>query len=567
MDIKAAIKNLKIDLASIADENLRGCIILLMHAVEQFSKENDELRKTNQTLKNEIARLKGEQGTPSIRPQAKNTNHSSENDRKDDSDNKNNGGGNGGDSFGNPQKNPKPKKDEINIDRTVRCNIDPNTLPPDAVFKGLETVVTQDIKIVTDNVRFEREVYYSASENKTYLAALPSDYQGQFGSHLKSLVLNLYQDGRMTELAIHRFLQTHGTFISTGKISNIITKDVEPLHQEKKDIVDAGLASTDYQHLDDTGSRVNGKNYHTHILCNPFYTAFFTLPKRDRLAVLEVLSNGNLLFCINNDAYQLMTQMGLSDKRLIELKRLNIPSDLMTRDEIKTRTQSLFPNPHKNQTSQKIICEAAALIAYQQYALKTNTLMTDGALQFQMVTQYQILCWIHEGRHYKKLNPLLLHNRALLDAFLKSFWDFYRELRQFKKAPTAQKSVQLSAAFDTLFSQKTGYQDLDDRIAVTKTHKEKLLLVLQLTHLPLHNNPAELGARTQACKRDVSLQTKNAAGTKSKDTLMTITETAKKLGVNTYKYFHDRISRQYKMQSLADLIQQRSKSSQQLVPA
>lgn len=76
------------------------------------------------------------------------------------------------------------------------------------------------------------------------------------------------------------------------------------MHQEKKDIVDAGIASTDCQHLDDTGSRVNGKNYHTHILCNPFYTAFFTLPKRDRLAVLEVLSNGNLLFCINNDTYQ-----------------------------------------------------------------------------------------------------------------------------------------------------------------------------------------------------------------------------------------------------------------------
>jgi hypothetical protein len=82
--------------------------------------------------------------------------------------------------------------------------------------------------------------------------------------------------------------------------------------------------------------------------------------------------------------------------------------------------------------------------------------------------------------------------------------------------------------------------------------------VLRFPHLPLHNNPAELGARTQARKRDVSLQTKNAKGTKSKDSLMTMTETAKKLLVNTYKYFCDRLSGKYEMPSLANLIRQRS---------
>lgn len=51
---------------------------------------------------------------------------------------------------------------------------------------------------------------------------------------------------------------------------------------------------------------------------------------------------------------------------------------------------------------------------------------------------------------------------------------------------------------------------------------------------------------------------KNVRGTKSKDSLMTITETAKKLLVNTYKYFFDRLSNRYIMPSLADLIRQRS---------
>jgi hypothetical protein len=39
---------------------------------------------------------------------------------------------------------------------------------------------------------------------------------------------------------------------------------------------------------------------------------------------------------------------------------------------------------------------------------------------------------------------------------------------------------------------------------------------------------------------------------------MTVTETAKKLLINTYRYFCDRLSGKYEMPSLADLIRQRS---------
>ncbi len=69
MDIRAALKNLKIDFKSIEDENLRATIILLFTAVEQFSKEIDVLRKDNQALKDEVNRLKGEQGKPNPRAQ------------------------------------------------------------------------------------------------------------------------------------------------------------------------------------------------------------------------------------------------------------------------------------------------------------------------------------------------------------------------------------------------------------------------------------------------------------------------------------------------------------------
>ena len=548
MDIKKAIGSLNIDFKSIQDENLRATIILLLNAVEQFSKEIDELRKKNQELTDEINRLKGEQGKPNIRPQKdkKDKDISSESERKvDEEENK-------------EPKNPKPKKEDIKIDRVERCEVNKNELPPDAEFKGYEPVIIQDIKITTDNIKFERAAYYSASLSRTYLGPLPPGYKGQFGPGVKSLVLDLYQDGGMTEPALKRFFETHGIYISSGMISKIITDNIEPFHQEKTDIVDAGLDVTDYHHLDDTAARVNGNNHHTHILCNPLFTAYFTLATRDRLAAIEVLSNGNLLFCINEKTYTLMLELGLSEKRLNQLKELNLTSTLMTKSEIDEKIKLLFPNTHRHQTSQKVIREAAAIIAYQQYCGKTHILLTDGALQFQLITKHHGLCWVHEGRHYKKLNPVLMIHQELLKSFCKAFWEYYRRLLAFKKSPTEKESKDLFTTFDELFSKQTGYQDLDNRIASTLAKKEKLLLVLRFPHIPLHNNSAELGARVQARKRDISLQTKNIKGTKSKDTLMTVIETAKKLGVNTFKYIYDRLSGKHEMPSLADLIRQLS---------
>ena len=127
-----------------------------------------------------------------------------------------------------------------------------------------------------------------------------------------------------------------------------------------------------------------------------------------------------------------------------------------------------------------------------------------------------------------------------------------------KIAPTAFDAQKLDAEFDSLFSSKTGYQQLDDRIASSLENKNSLLLVLKYPELPLHNNSAELGARAQKRKGDVSLQTKNAKGTNAKDTFMTIIQTARKLGVNTYEYIFDRITKKFEMPSLAEMITQQA---------
>ncbi|MCC4766530.1 hypothetical protein FXW07_07845 [Methanosarcina sp. DH1] len=59
-----------------------------------------------------------------------------------------------------------------------------------------------------------------------------------------------------------------------------MTKDIDFFHQEKAEIFLEGLKVTPYQQIDDTGARVNGVNYYTQILCNPYYTAYFTVSNK-----------------------------------------------------------------------------------------------------------------------------------------------------------------------------------------------------------------------------------------------------------------------------------------------
>ena len=110
-----------------------------------------------------------------------------------------------------------------------------------------------------------------------------------------------------------------------------------------------------------------------------------------------------------------------------------------------------------------------------------------------------------------------------------------------------------------MFSTTTGYDLLDERIALTKDKKEALLLPLRFPFLPLHNNDSESGAQHQARLRDIHLQTRNEKGTRAKDTFATIVKTARKLQVNVYNYFYDRITQSFSMPSLAHLILEKCK--------
>lgn len=546
-DIKKVLDELTGDIDSIADKKAVAIIKVLINLVEMLAEENARLKETVQELKDEINRLKGEQGKPDIRKQKKedddptNPDHSSEKDRN---------------KRGAPKiRKPKNKKTKtVRIDRRVTVAFDKTTLPDDAQFKGYEYRIIQDLKIITDNVEFKLPVYYSASLNKTWVAPMPEAYKGsEFGPGLKALVITFYRDSGMTIPAIERFLQTFDIQISRSTLSRILIEDHEQFHQEKEDIFNAGMKANDYQQVDDTGCRVNGKNYYTHVFCNPFFTAYFTRKNKDRLTLLDILCRGELKYAFNEEAYGLMIEFGLAKKWWGQMKSM-LQTEALTREEIDTILQKLFPNPKKHGTNRRIILESAALAYYQHSEHFIKYLMSDDAPQFNRLALHPALCWIHEGRHYKKLNPLSGLNRKILNTFLEQFWDYYDALLTYKQNPSEAMALQLSEQFDSLFATRTGYDPLDRRIQMTREKKKALLLVLVHPFLPLHNNGSELGARVQARIRDINLQTVCENGTTSKDTFATIVQTARKMGVNLYQYIYDRMSKKYEMPSLAEMI-------------
>lgn len=544
VDFKKALQEISLAIETADVASLRCEIRSMFNLFESMASEIVLLRAENQELKNEISRLKGEQGTPTIRPQTKGRDISSEAERQKIKNKKK-----------ADKKKSKAKKHKIKINRTVKLGLPKSKLPADAQFKGYESVVVQDLVIKTDNILFKKKVFYSPSEKQTYRAELPRGYEGEFGPGVRSLIISLAANSAMTQPAIVSFLNTHGTFISAATVARILSSGLDPtFHAEKDDIIRVGMASSGYAHIDDTSARVMGQNHYTHVVCNPYFTAYVTLPRKDRMTIIEILSQSKeLMFKFGETAFSRMAQIGLPQKHLEALRKSHTDK-VLSRQELDGLLAQMFQDPNKDQKSRQTILEASAICAYQDSPEAVSTLICDDAPQFKLITQLLGLCWIHEGRHYKKLTPFLLPHQEMLTQFHDDFWAFYEMLLNYKDAPSAEMSALLSTTFDALFNKQTGYDQLDKRIAITRAKRDELLLVLKHPEIPLHNNSAELGARAKARSRDISLQTRSDEGTQAKDTLMTIVQTCRKLRVNVFDYIYDRVSKAFAMPSLASLM-------------
>ena len=532
-------------------ESGRKITVRLLNVVEELQQEGKKLKVEIQRLRDEVNRLKGEQGKPEFKGNKKTVerqNISSEQERKSKRPQK-----------PKPNRTKRKRQSELKIDQEKIIKLDRTELPEDAEFKGYETVVVQDIEIKAEVTRFRREKYYSAEQQSSYVAPLPKGYKGQFGPRLKALVLTMYYSSGMSEPKIIEFVEQMGINLSKGTVSNWISKPSEEWLEEADEILRAGLASTPWQHIDDTGTRVDGINHYCHILCNPFYTAYATRRHKNRLTVIAVLQNSEQpVYLYNEHTKSWLKQLGVPQwawKQIAEWPQNELLEDNQVRQLLVGELQQRL-----NQQQQARILEAGALTAYyaqDQYPV-IPILVSDDAPQFSNLTQSQMLCWVHEGRHYKKLTPQITYHRNIWEQFQTEFWEYYHKLQAYRANPDPAQADQLRDEFDTLFGRTTDYDALNKGLAATLARKSKVVVVLEHPIVPLHNNPAELGARQRVRKRDVSFGPRTQHGRTAWDTFMTIAETAKKLGVGFYHYIYDRLSDTHSLPKLPDIIRSHS---------
>lgn len=165
-----------------------------------------------------------------------------------------------------------------------------------------------------------------------------------------------------------------------------------------------------------------------------------------------------------------------------------------------------------------------------------TVLVGDDAPQFKKLGERFALCWIHEERHYKKLNPILECHRNEVDRVRGEIWEYYKRLKIYKQNPTDEKKSELWDDFDVLFGQKTTYDALNDRLSLTFEKKNELLTVLDYPEVPLHNNLSENGVREIVLKRKISGGVETEKGLKAWENNMSILSTCKKLGVSFYDF-------------------------------
>ncbi len=534
-----------LDLETIADPAMRQCVQALLNLIEALLAENQSLRATVQAQRDEMARLTGEQGKPTVkpnRPPRPPRDHSSEPERR----------------LPRHERRKTSKLDQLVIDRTDILPVDPASLPPDAVFRGYEDVVVQDLVLRHETVCFRKAVWSSAATHQRVRAPLPPGYAGAFGPGIKRLALELYHGANVSEAKLLAFFREAGVVISAGTVAAWVSDGAGLFGEEAAAVYRAGLESSPWQHLDDTETRVNGQRQHCQVVCNPLYTAYHTTPKKDRLTVIDVLRGATeRVFRWTAEAETLLESWGLSAASWRWVRGL--PRDRVLSAE---QLRALLDAEREWMGTQQRdrITEALAIGAYRAERdwPVVKLLLGDDAAQWRGVTEAQALCWVHEGRHYKKLTPYVAEHQRVLEAFRKQFWEYYRELLAYQQGPSAAERERLEAAFDTLFATETGYGLLDKRIAKTRAKKTGLLQVLGHPEVPLHNNPAELGARQRVRKRDVSFGPRSPAGCQAWDTFMTLSATTKKLGISFSAFLNDRLRGLGQIPRLDELIRHRA---------
>ena len=206
---------------------------------------------------------------------------------------------------------------------------------------------------------------------------------------------------------------------------------------------------------------------------------------------------------------------------------------------------------------QKHVKEGCAIGALRANLMgpRSLILICDDAPQFKGILEYIGLCWVHEIRHYKKLEPTHIDFKEAMEEFFDEFWDFYELLKNYKERPGKRKKRKVEKWFDKLFSEETDYFVLNHFKAKTLKKKASLLLVLDYPEIPLHNNASELSVREKVVQRNIKHCFRTWYGAHINDLYLSIMATCRKIGISFGEFLKDRFYHKFEIPPLALVIE------------
>jgi len=422
------------------------------------------LQEEVKQLKDEIAVLKGQKPRPKIPPS------SLEGPKSKDKQNNKNKISRG--------KHPRHKKTN-QLEIHTKSRIKPKSIPEGAIFKGCQKFTVQDLILRPYNIVYELERWQLP--DGTYLTGkLPQNIQGHFGPQLVAYILHQYYGCRVTEPLLFTQLKEIGMRISEGQLSNILIQDKEIFHQEKNELLPAGIAATGQIKVDDTGARHRGQNGYSTIIGNEFFTSIVSTESKSRVNFLQILHRDDPRYLVNQDAADYIEILKPSNW-LRGYLILHSRERSMNQAEWK---QFLLEINIQSEGDIRFVTEAALFASLIENGIPRDLgVHGDDAGQFNVFVRS--LCWIHEERHYRKLIPFNETTRQAIEQFRGEIWDLYKGLQGYQMAPSESLKSILEQNFDNLFSKKrTTSSILNKQLAKTYAKKEELLRILERPGTP-----------------------------------------------------------------------------------
>jgi hypothetical protein len=505
----------------VAARGLLAEVVALRSENAEFRRDFAQLKSDFQAMKDELARVKKLPPRPPIKPSGMEK-AASQSDRKDGAGDKKRGRGS--------------QLERLKITATVVVQAQ---APTGSRNKGYEDIVVQDLSLGATATLYRRQ-RWETPEGLTLVAPLDPGIVGGYGPHLHRVVLQLHFQGQMSCERIVAFLNDIGVVISKRQVVRLLTTKLEPFRAEDAEVLQAGLKG-DYVSVDDTGARHAGKNGYTTQIGSDRFCVFRTGPSKSRLSFLSWLCGRASLFVINQAALDYMKERALADETIA--KFAEIKDRVFDSKEAWRHCLTAFGlNETKAALDPVTIATEGALwgAIRHQGLLERAVVLSDDAGQFNV--GLHALCWIHAERLVHKLVPANDKQRNAIENAKRMIWWLYRQLKQYKLAPSPQRAELLRARFERIFDRaRTGYATLDRLLKRLHANGRELLRVLDRPEIPLHTNMTENDVRTVVTKRKISGGTVSADGRDARDVMLGLYKTCRKLKISFFEFLGDRL--------------------------